>query len=112
MNEEILRALIQLFAIITKQDGAVTMEERNYVKHFFSMELDADSVVQYLSLFDKLVGYDSDNPSFSKSVGDRKATVKDTLQTLKISKKINKTLSQKQKVIVLLRLLERWDIFS
>ena len=50
MSEEILRALIQLFAIITKQDGGVTTEERNYVKSFFEMELDKDSVIHYISI--------------------------------------------------------------
>jgi hypothetical protein len=31
MSEEILKALTQLFAIITKQDGGVTEKERNHV---------------------------------------------------------------------------------
>jgi len=106
MSEKILRALTQLFAIITKQDGGVTAEERNYVKGFFEMELDKDSVIQYISLYDKLVGYDGKNPKYLKSSREKRADVRDTLQTLNISKKINQTLSQKQKVIVLLRLLE------
>lgn len=106
MSEEILRALIQLFAIITKQDGGVTSEERNYVKSFFEMELDKDSVILYISMYDKLVGYNSKKPKYLKTPGVQRADVKDTLKTLNISKKINHTLSQKQKVIVLLRLLE------
>ena len=106
MSEEILRALIQLFAIITKQDGGVTAEERNYVKSFFEMELDKESVEHYIKIYDKLVGYDQEDPQYLKKPGVKRADVRDTLQTLNISKKINKTLSQKQKVIVLLRLLE------
>ena len=106
MSEEILRALIQLFAIITKQDGGVTAEERNYVKGFFEMELDKESVELYIKLYDKLVGYNEENPKYLKNPGEKRADVRDTLKTLSISKKINHTLSQKQKVIVLLRLLE------
>src|SRR6185503_19032511 len=71
MSEEILKALTQLFAIITKQDGGVTENERQFVINFFQQELDKDSV-----------------------------------KTLGICKKINKTLTQKQKIIVLTKLLE------
>ena len=35
MSEEILKALTQLFAIITKQDGGVTEKEREFVIGFF-----------------------------------------------------------------------------
>ena len=38
MSEEILKALTQLFAIISKQDDGVTEEERNYVIRFFQQE--------------------------------------------------------------------------
>lgn len=44
MSEEILKALTQLFAIITKQDGGVTERERVYVINFFKTELDQDTV--------------------------------------------------------------------
>lgn len=106
MSEEILKALTKLFAIITKQDGGVTEEEREYVLSFFQMELDRDAVNEFISIYDKAVGYDKDNPIYLNKPGLSRASVKDTLMTLNISKKINKTLSQKQKIIVLLRLLE------
>ncbi len=57
MSEEILKALTQLFAIITKQDGGVTEKERQFVIRFFQQELDQDSVKEYLELYDKYVGY-------------------------------------------------------
>jgi ABC-type multidrug transport system ATPase subunit len=101
MSEEILKALTQLFAIITKQDGGVTEKERKYVIQFFKQELDQDSVKAYVDLYDELVGYGVEDK------GEAKLTsVKDSVKTLAICKKINKTLSQKQKVIVLIRLLE------
>ncbi len=106
MSEEILRALTQLFAIITKQDGGVTKEERDYVLRFFEMELAKETVEEYILLYDEQVGYNVENPRYLKEPGTNIANVRDTLKTLNISKKINKTLSQKQKVIVLLRLLE------
>lgn len=103
MSEEILKALTQLFAIITKQDGGVTVNERQFVINFFQTELDQDSIKEYLELYDEFSGYNK------QSAGDEKnklTSVKDSVKTLGICKKINKTLTQKQKVVVLIKLLE------
>lgn len=102
MSEEILKALTQLFAIITKQDGGVTAIERQYVITFFQTELDKDSVQEYLALYDEYSGYGKEEEE-GKS---RLTSVKDSVKTLGICKKINKTLTQKQKVVVLIKLLE------
>jgi ABC-type multidrug transport system ATPase subunit len=102
MSEEILKALTQLFAIITKQDGGVTPNERQFVINFFQTELDQDSVREYLELYDQFSGYGKEEEE-----GKSKLTsVKDSVKTLGICKKINKTLTQKQKVVVLIKLLE------
>jgi ABC transport system ATP-binding/permease protein len=104
MSEEILKALTQLFAIITKQDGGVTEVERQYVIHFFQTELDKDSVREYVALYDQFSGFGKEEEEGS---GKSKLTsVKDSVKTLGICKKINKTLTQKQKVVVLIKLLE------
>src|SRR6187549_1286406 len=101
MSEEILKALTQLFAIITKQDGGVTERERQFVFNFFQTELDQDSVKEYLDLYDQFSGYGKEDDGKSKLT-----SVKDSVKTLGICKKINKTLTQKQKVVVLIKLLE------
>jgi ABC transport system ATP-binding/permease protein len=104
MSEEILKALTQLFAIITKQDGGVTVKERQYVITFFQTELDKDSIKEYVALYDEFSGY---GKSDEEDGGKAKLTsVKDSVKTLGICKKINKTLTQKQKVVVLIKLLE------
>ena len=102
MSEEILRALMQLFAIIAKQDdGVVTDEERVYVENFLLQQINADSAKEYMALFDQLAA------STGERGGVRQLTsVKDSVRILGICKKINKTLTQKQKVVVLLRLFE------
>ncbi|WP_306416953.1 ATP-binding cassette domain-containing protein [Fulvivirga maritima] len=106
MSEEILKALTQLFAIITKQDGGVTEKERLFVISFFKQELDQDSVKEYLELYDKYSGY-SENPEEDEPVKKKKLTsVRDSVKTLGLCKKINKTLTQKQKVVVLIKILE------
>jgi hypothetical protein len=38
--KEILKALTQLYAIITKQDGGVTEKERDFVISIFNEDLD------------------------------------------------------------------------
>jgi ABC-type multidrug transport system ATPase subunit len=102
MSEEILKALTQLFAIITKQDGGVSANERQFVINFFQTELDQDSLKEYVDLYDQFSGYGKEEEE-----GKSKLTsVKDSVKTLGICKKINKTLTQKQKVVVLIKLLE------
>jgi len=103
MSEEILKALTQLYAIITKQDGGVTEKERDFVISIFNEDLDKDSIKEYLALYDEFVGYGKEVVEPTKK---RLTSVKDSVKTLAICRKINKTLTQKQKVVVLLKLLE------
>lgn len=104
MSEEILKALTQLFAIITKQDGGVTENERQFVINFFQQELDQDTVKEYLKLYDDFSGYSKQGTGEEEK--NKLTSVKDSVKTLGICKKINKTLTQKQKVVVLTKLLE------
>ena len=106
MSEEILKALTQLFAIITKQDGGVTEKERKFVIDFFRKELDQESVSEYLKLYDQYSGYNSDGKEQQETSKRKLTSVRDSVKTLGLCKKINKTLTQKQKVVVLLRLFE------
>ena len=56
MSEEILRALMQLFALIVKQDEGVERKEREYVENFLVQQLNEDAVKEYLTLFDQHAG--------------------------------------------------------
>lgn len=99
MSEEILKALMQLFAIIAKQDDGISDIERVFVANFLKQQLNKETVDEYLILFEKYLDSGTD--------GKIKLTsVKDSVKTLGIAKKINHTLTQKQKVIVLIRLFE------
>ena len=105
MSEEILKALMQLFAIIAKQDDGVETNERDYVLNFLTQQLNDEAIKEYLALFDKKAGYKGE--SINDKNKERKLTsVKDSVRILGLCKKINKTLTQKQKVIVLVRLFE------
>ncbi len=110
MSEEILKALMQLFAIIAKQDVGLSENERAFVHNFLRLQLNESSVKEYLALFDSFIDSEKDkekkdeNPD--KPQKPRLTSVKDSVKTLGIAKKINKTLTQKQKVVVLVRLFE------
>ncbi len=104
MSEEILKALTQLFAIITKQDGGVSENERQFVIRFFQQELDHASVREYIELYDQFSDYKKQ--SSEEFERNKLTSVKDSVKTLGICRKINKTLTQKQKVVVLIKLLE------
>ncbi len=114
MSEEILKALMQLYAIIAKQDDGVEDSERDFVMLTLRQQVSGSKVEEYLQLFDKKSGYSKkqkelDNTDIEdvKPKKKRKLTsVGDSVKILGISKKINKTLTQKQKVIVLVRLFE------
>jgi ABC-type multidrug transport system ATPase subunit len=104
MSEEILKALTTLFAIVTKQDGGVTENERDFVINFFRSELDQESIKGYLELYDDQSGYNTQGTEDNTKV--KLTSVKDAQRTLAICKKINSSLTQKQKVVVLIKLFE------
>ncbi|MCG8476384.1 MAG: ATP-binding cassette domain-containing protein [Cytophagales bacterium] len=113
MSEEILKAITQLFAIITKQDGGVSERERDFVISFFKQELDLDSVEEYLALYDRIVKYEKSKvPVLAGDENEerkrkrKRTSVSDSVKTLAICRKINKTLTQKQKIVVLTKLFE------
>ncbi len=107
MSEEILKALMQLFAIISKQDEGTTENQREYVKSFLSSQLNQEKVHEYLQFYDEKAGGGENENSDGAQIRSGKLTsMKDSVRTLAICRKINKTLSQKQKVIVLVRIFE------
>jgi len=51
MSEEILKALMQLFALITKQDEGISQQEIDYVNRFLIQQIGVDSAREYLQLY-------------------------------------------------------------
>jgi ABC transport system ATP-binding/permease protein len=107
MSEEILKALMQLFAIISKQDEGTTDIQRKFVESFLASQLNKDKVAEYLGLYDEKSSNKEEAEKSKAGVRSGKLTaMKDSVKTLVICRKINKTLSQKQKVVVLIRIFE------
>ena len=103
MSEEVLKALMQLFAIIIKQDEGLTSSERAYVETFLKQQLSSGEVIEYIKLFDTFAG-EMDREAASEKA--KRTSVIDSVRILGICKRINKKLTQEQKVVVLVRLFE------
>jgi ABC-type multidrug transport system ATPase subunit len=103
MSEEILKALMQLFAIIAKQDTGSSSGQTNYINNFLRSQLNELKVDEYVNLYNEFLG---NKETLSKENEKKLTSVKDSVRTLAICKKINKTLTQKQKIVVLIRLYE------
>jgi hypothetical protein len=103
MSEEILKALMELFALIAKQDGGIIKSERDYVSGFLTKQLTLDTVREYLALFDEHAGPVRESSTEKEQVPP---SVRDSVKILGICKQINRTLNQEQKVVVLMRLYE------
>ena len=68
MSEEILRALMELFALIVKQDDGILESERNYVLDFLEKQLNTKSLIKYLLLFEDIAG--SPHSERTRQAGD------------------------------------------
>ena len=109
MSEEILKALMQLFAIIAKQDEGVAQQEERFVQTFLASQISKYQVDEYMELFIQ----NSEKEERKRKREEKKKVessgqvkMVDSVRVMGICRKINKTLNHKQKVIVLARLFE------
>ena len=106
MSEELLKAIIQLFAIVSKE--RMTEDERLKIKEFLSLHLNQDAIRYYLGLFD-----DFGKTSNKETDSNLEALDEDTLQfvddwaqIMQISKKVNQALTKQQKAVLVLKIIE------
>lgn len=104
MSERILKALMQLFSLIAKGDtGSET--GREVVRLFLQQQLNRELVEKYLKVYDSFFE-EYHGTSDEADTKKRKRISRSSVKILKICVAINLELTQKQKVIVLFRLLE------
>jgi ABC transport system ATP-binding/permease protein len=90
MSEELLRAILRLFAVVAKE-GEVTRQEREEIRNFLEEHLTLSAVDFYLSFFD----------DYSKNL-----LVQNQANTIQqLCNEINPQLTQKQKIRILLELI-------
>lgn len=103
MSEQILRALMQMFAIIARVDG-ITNTGRNIVQSYLRQQLNQEQVEKYLKIFDEYL--EQYHQVSQKKEGVAKKTALNSVKILKICSQINEELEQTQKFVVLVRLIE------
>ncbi|MBU0765691.1 MAG: ABC transporter, partial [Bacteroidetes bacterium] len=103
MSERILKALMQLFAIIAPPESNAE-ERRSVVGLFLKQLLNQELVNVYLKVFDEY--YDVYQKKQSEKTKRKKSISLSSVKVLKICTAINEELTQKQKIVVLIRLLE------
>ncbi len=126
MSEEILRALMQLFAIIAKQDEGVETKELKFVETFLTSQLSEEQVKVYMDDFIQKAKAEERKKKRAKEKAAKKAAkesgekipekrisrddgrvnVLDSVRVMGVCRKINKTLTHPQKVIALVRVFE------
>jgi ABC-type multidrug transport system ATPase subunit len=102
MSEKILKALMQLFAIIARPESNDS-DRRGVVEAFLNHQLNLELVKQYLGFFDEY--YHEAQEKQRKSSQNRRTSAI-AVRVLKICNDINDQLTQDQKIIVLVQLLE------
>lgn len=94
---------MQMFAIIAKVDG-INDSGRLIVQSFLKQQLNQELVDQYLAIFDEFL--EAHHQVAKRKDGTAKRTSLNSVKVLKICTQINSELTQVQKVVVLIRLLE------
>lgn len=103
MSERILKALMQLFAIVADVDD-LSNKSRAIVELFLKQQLSLEMVPEYLKLYDDYL--EAHHKVSLKKEGKKKRTSLNSVKVLKICTQINAELTQKQKIVVLIRILE------
>lgn len=106
MSEKILKALLQLFAIIAKVDGASAAGKSgtDAVARFLRQQFTPEQAAAHLAIFEAFVA--AFHSSGGASQKGRKRTSLNSVKVLKICAQVNEELTQRQKFIVLVHLLE------
>src|SRR6201990_45296 len=106
MSEELLRAIIQLFAIVAKE--RITEDERQKIKEFLSLHLNQEAIRYYLGLFDDFCKENKRLASNDLTNVDEETLqfVDDWSQIMQISKKVNQALTSQQKCVLVIKIIE------
>jgi ABC-type multidrug transport system ATPase subunit/uncharacterized tellurite resistance protein B-like protein len=106
MSEELLRAVVQLFAIVAKE--RITDDERQNIKDFLALHLNQESIKYYLSLFDDFCKENKRLASSDLGNVDEATLqfVDDWSQIMQISKKVNQALTTQQKAVLVIKIIE------
>src|SRR5687768_4843303 len=106
MSEELLKAILQLFAIVARE--RVTDAERTNIKEFLSIHLNREVTNYYLKLFDEFAATHQIDArqDLSNLDTDTQQFVDDWAKIMQIVKKVNQALTMQQKVVLIVKIIE------
>ncbi len=95
---------MQLFAIIAKAESGENIKGTEVVRSFLKEQLNQELVEQYIVLYEQYL--EELHQTSKKKDGSEKRLSLNSVKVLRICADINKELAQKQKIVVLIRLIE------
>jgi ABC transport system ATP-binding/permease protein len=104
MSEKILKALMQLFAIIARPESSAD-DRRAIVESFLIKQLNKELADEFLKVYDEFVRKFSEEDKAKSQIASRVLSRR-SVRVLKICTNINEELTQQQKVVFLIQLLE------
>ena len=109
MSEELLKAIIQLFAIVARE--RITDDERANIRDFLGLHLNQEATRYYLNLFDEFCK--SSNLTEGNEVlenldadSDTQQFVDDWAKIMNIVKQVNQALTMQQKLVMVVKIIE------
>ncbi|WP_370088472.1 ATP-binding cassette domain-containing protein [Ekhidna sp.] len=93
MSEELLKAIIRLLVIVAKEEGEVDESEKETVREFLYENVSRDDTRHYLKILDQYVSEIDTGKDDTSQIGE-------------ITRSINNELTQQQKLVVMVRLME------
>jgi len=107
MNESVLKALMRMFAIIANGNkDDLNNRSRTVVESYLGQQLSQEQLNEYLALFDEFLAFHHRDMEQKEGEKVRKRTSSNSVKVLMICEQINEELQQKEKMVVLLRMLE------
>lgn len=106
MSEELLKAIIQLFAIVARE--RITDDERNKIKEFLSHHLNRNEIKYYLELFEEFAHSYRLQPALELSSLDEETAqfVDDWSRIMQIVRQVNQALTMQQKLVLVIKIIE------
>ncbi len=108
MSEEVLDALVKLFALIgdIHDETVVSSREKDIVRTFLSRHLNHELVERYMTKYEGYLSLYNSESIIRGTREDRKRISLNSMRILGICEKINEELQQKQKIYIFVQLIE------
>jgi ABC-type multidrug transport system ATPase subunit len=108
MSEPILRALMQLFALISDigNISEISSREKDVVKSFLARHLNNEMVEKYFRIFDEYLDLFINKEAITERAGDNEIPALKAMRIKRICEGINKELRQKQKIYIIIQLID------